>query len=52
MSDFKPDWKLDPWEQMAVALTLALPKHIPNWPGCTDEQMAAVVMDVLEMMER
>jgi hypothetical protein len=44
---FSPDWKLTPVEQMAVKLTLALAKHIPGWPGATDEQLQAVVTDIL-----
>ncbi len=47
MSDFKPDWELEPAEKIQVALTIALAKHIPNWPGATDEQLEAVVRDLL-----
>lgn len=52
MSEFKPNWTLPLVDQIAVALTLALTKHVPNWQGCTDEQMEAVVEQVLEMMGR
>lgn len=52
MSDFKPDWKLDPVDQIAVALTLALSKHVPNWPGCTDEQMELIAREVWPHLER
>ena len=45
--EFNPDWKLSPQQQMQVALSLSLPKHIPDWPGCTDEQMEAVAADLL-----
>lgn len=43
---FKPDWKLTPHEQIAVTLNLALAK-VPDWPGCTDEQLDALAQAVL-----
>jgi len=52
MTDFKPNWTLNLIDQIAVALSIALHKNVPEWPGCTDEQMEAVVRDVLEMMGR
>lgn len=45
---FNPDWKLEPDEAMAVTLSLSLNRHVPDWPGCTDEQLLAVARDVIE----
>lgn len=45
--EFKPDWALSTVERVIVVLSLALPKHIPGWPGCTDEQMEAVATAVV-----
>ncbi len=44
---FSPDWTLSAVEQMAVKLMMALPKHIPEWPGATDEQIIAVAEEIL-----
>jgi ribosome modulation factor len=44
---FNPDWKLSPTEGMAVKLSLALYKHVPNWPGATDEQLESVAVEIL-----
>ena len=45
--DWKPDWKLEPREVLAVALSLALPK-VPGWSGATDEQLDAVAANLIE----
>jgi hypothetical protein len=45
---FEPDWTLTPAESMAAKLTIALSKHIPGWPGATDEQLAAVAEEILK----
>jgi hypothetical protein len=47
-TEFKPDWKLSPAEQMQVDLSLALTKHVPGWPGATDEQIEAVARQVID----
>lgn len=44
---FKPDWTLTLEQRVTVALTLALPKHIPGYQGATDEQLEAVAREVL-----
>src|SRR4030095_6737861 len=50
MSDeFNPDWKLSPIDSAAVKLSLALHRHVPNWPGATDEQIAAIVKEMYEV---
>lgn len=52
MSEFKPDWELTPVEDMQVKLSLALYKHIPNWPGATDEQLEAVAREIMGDAQR
>jgi hypothetical protein len=44
--DFTPDWKLSQQDQLQVHLSIALAKHVPDWPGATDEQLAAVAGDL------
>ncbi len=46
--EFKPNWKLTHVEKIAVKLSLALYKHVPHWPGATDEQLEAVSKDILQ----
>lgn len=47
--EFEPEWTLDPVERMSVNLSISLSKHIPNWPGATDEQLMAVAKDIVEL---
>ena len=49
---FTPDWKLTQEQRVVVALTLALSKHIPGYPGATDEQLEAVAREVLAKIGR
>jgi hypothetical protein len=44
--EFTPDWKLSQQDQLQVHLSIALTKHVPGWPGATDEQLAAVAADL------
>jgi len=44
--EFTPDWKLSQQDQLQVYLSIALTKHVPGWPGATDEQLAAVAGDL------
>jgi len=44
--EFTPDWKLSQQDQLQVHLSIALAKHVPDWPGATDEQLAAVAGDL------
>jgi hypothetical protein len=46
-NEFKPNWQLSSKDKLAVALTLALSKHIPGWTGATDEELGAVAGDIL-----
>lgn len=45
--EFKPNWELSPVDKLAVRLTLALGRHIPDWPGATDEQLEAVASEIM-----
>lgn len=49
--EFKPNWKLSPRDKLIVALCIVLPRHWPDWPGCTDEQMARMADDILAITE-
>jgi hypothetical protein len=49
--EFTPDWKLSQQDQLQVHLSIALAKHIPGWPGATDEQLAAVAGDLVSGTE-
>jgi hypothetical protein len=44
--EFNPDWELNAIGKLSVALTVALSRHIPEWPGATDEQIEAVAIDI------
>lgn len=46
-SEFNPDWDLTPEQALAVVLSMALSRHVPGWPGATDEQLEAVARDVI-----
>lgn len=46
---FDPDWTLNPVDRMSVNLSIALAKHIPGWPGATDEQLNAVAREIIEL---
>jgi len=52
VGEFCPDWTFSDLERAIVALTLALPKHVPGWPGCTDEQMELVAGAVIAELTR
>ena len=47
---FDLDWKLEPVDAVAVRLSLALTKHIPGWPGATDEQLTEVAQDIIDSL--
>lgn len=50
MTNFRPDWTLDPRERMAVALSLAL-NGLPGWNGATDDEMVAAAGRLIEMLD-
>ena len=50
--EFKPDWSLTENESAQVALSLALTRYVPGWPGATNEQLGAVASDVLAALPR
>lgn len=45
------DWTLSAHEKAAVALSLALSRHVPGWPGATDEQLGAVADDIMRALD-
>lgn len=50
MAEFRPDWRLTLQEQVAVALSLSMTRHVPTWGGATDAQMDAVAADVVAVL--
>lgn len=47
---FRPDWTLTLREQIAVALSLSMARHVPTWGGATDEHLDAVAADVVGVL--
>jgi hypothetical protein len=45
------DWKLAAKDQVAVALSLALSRHVPNWLGATDEQPELVAAEIIAALD-
>ena len=39
---------MPPEDVLQVALTLTLSKHVPGWPGATDEQLERVARDLID----
>lgn len=50
--DFKPDWSLEPHEELAVVLSMVMSRHIPGWPGATDKQLEAAAKDIIAADKR
>lgn len=50
MAEFRPDWRLTLREQVAVALSLSMTRHVPTWGGATDVQLDAVAADVVSVL--
>lgn len=46
------DWTLSAVDVCAVALSIALSKHVPGWAGTDDEQIDRVAKDIIEALER
>lgn len=46
------DWVMSADDIVQTALTLALNKHIPGWPGATDEQLFEVAQAVIDALDK
>lgn len=46
------DWTMSAIDVAAVALSMALSKHVPGWCGAEDEELDAVARAVIEALER
>ena len=46
-TELNPDWRLTPSEELAVILSMVMSRHIPGWPGATDEQLEAAAKDII-----
>lgn len=51
-AEFRPKWELPARDKLVVALTIALPRCIANWQGCSDEELEAVAAYVLQQTRR
>lgn len=45
------DWTLSAEDVVAVHLSLSLSKHVPDWPGATDEQLSAVARAIIDALD-
>ncbi len=45
------DWVLTADDLVQVHLSLSLSKHVPGWPGATDEQLWAVAQDIINALD-
>lgn len=46
------DWVLSADDIVQVHLSLALTKHVPNWPGATDEQLFSVAQEIINALDK
>lgn len=46
------DWTMSATDVCAVALSLALSRHVPGWSGADDEELERVARDVIAALER
>ncbi len=45
------DWVLSADDIVQVHLSLALTKHVPGWPGATDEQLFEVAREIIDALD-
>lgn len=45
------DWTASAIDVASVALSIALSKHVPGWPGATDEEIEAVARSVIAALD-
>ncbi len=46
------DWVLSADDIVQVTLSLALHKHVPGWPGATDEQLFEIAKAVIDALDK
>lgn len=45
------DWVVSADDIVHVHLSLALTKHVPGWPGATDEQLFEVAREIIDALD-
>ena len=45
------DWTLSAVDVVQVQLSLSLTRHVPGWPGATDEQLQAVAREIVDALD-
>lgn len=45
------DWILSADDIVQVQLSMSLSKHIPGWPGATDEQLHEVAVEIIDALD-
>ena len=45
------DWIVSADDIVQVHLSLALTKHVPGWPGATDDQLFAVAQEIINALD-
>jgi len=45
------DWEISADDLVQIQLTLSLSRHIPNWPGATDDQLYAVAQEIVNVLD-
>ncbi len=46
------DWMLSAADIVHTQLSLSLYKHVPGWPGATDEQLLAVAEAIVDALDK
>lgn len=45
------DWALSAADIVQAQLSVSLSRHVPGWPGATDEQLAAVAREIIDALD-
>lgn len=45
------DWTLCAADIVQAQLSVSLSRHVPGWPGATDEQLAAVGREIIDALD-
>lgn len=45
------DWVVSADDIVQVQLSLSLAKHVPNWPGATDDQLFKVACEIINALD-
>jgi len=46
------DWEVSADDVVQVALSLSLTRHVPNWPGATDDQLFEVAQEIINALDK